>query len=422
LSELSEQELNLYGPSLGFQKDSAFGLVVETGDSKNGPADQERNNDPSFKADAMATGVGFIHGQINANGYNSAIQKRQMDTSYDLTGTSAAFEILRNTADLNGKKYCLREDTTNKIIYRGVFTLELKYLNDFFAKLPLIRNTYIKIKIYTNLQSKTTINYDATSQYTGFTSSLSAKTCPYMIAPLGEGLFVTATAGAGTITIESGIGKVDNYNHSFKNCRLVCPTYVPTVNIESRYFSNPVKTILYNTYHKTSTSLDVGHTFNSFLVSAGVSRIRSILIVPMSVNPTTEPNIMLSPFSSCPTTCAPYAFVDSFNVRIGGSPLYSQNQYYSYEMFQEEILARGVNGNKSPYMCSGLINQTEWDRAYRYIYVDLSRKAGQGQDNVSKQITLDGRNASGKKLNFLIYVEYQKEVRVNIETGQLVLN
>jgi hypothetical protein len=142
----------------------------------------------------------------------------------------------------------------------------------------------------------------------------------------------------------------------------------------------------------------------------------------MSVNPSTEPNIMLSPFSSCPTTCAPYAFIDSFNVRIGGSPLYSQNQYYSYEMFQEEILARGVNGNKSPYMCSGLINQTEWDRAYRYIYVDLSRKAGQGQDNVSKQITLDGKNASGKKLNFLIYVEYQKEVRVNVETGQLVLN
>ena len=418
LSELSEQELNLYGPSIGFQKDSAFGLTVETGNSKNGPTGQERNNDPSFKADAMATGIGFVHGSINANGYNSAILKRQMDTSYDLTGNTT----LNDAANLNGKNYCLREVITsggNRIVYYGVVTLELKYLNDFFDKLPLVRNTYIKLKINTNLQSKTTIDYDATGNYTTFTNSLSAKTCPYMIAPLSEGLFVTAAAGS--ITIESGIGSVGNISHSFRNCRLVCPTYVPTVDIESRYFSNPVKTILYNTYHKTSTSLEHGFTFNSFLVSASISRIRSILIVPMSYNGT-QPNIMLSPFTSCPTTCAPYAFVESFNVRIGGSPLYSQNQYYSYEMFQEEILARGVNGNKSPYMASGLINQTEWDRSYRFIYVDLSRKAGQGQDNVSKQITLDGRNASGKKLNFLIYVEYQKEVRVNIETGKLVLD
>lgn len=425
LTELSEQELNLYGPSLGFQKDSAFGLVMETANAINAPANQERNNDASFRADAIGTGTGFIDPQLNLNGYNSAILKRQMDTSYDLTG--AGNDRLRDSAKLNGKNFCERE--AGKIVYYGMLTLELKYLNDFFAKLPLIRNSYMKMKIYTNLQSKTTVNYQhvpigegvatAYRRYTSFSNSLSAKTCPYMITSTGQGLELTAADGL--FTIESGVVKVGAYNHPFQNCRLVCPTYVPTVEIEGRYFSNPVKTILYDAYFKTTKTLKDGESFNSFLITSGLSRIRSILIVPMSSYASPSPNVLLSPFTSCPTTCAPYAFVDSFNVRLGGSPVYSQNQYYSYEMFQEEILARGINGNKSPYLCSGLINQTEWDRAYRFIYVDLARKAGQGVDNVSKSITIDGRNASGKELFFSIFVQYQKEVRVNVETGKLVL-
>jgi len=438
LSELSEQELNLYGPSIGFQKDSAFGLTMETANSINCPISQERNNDASSRGDAIGAGTDFANYQLNHNGYNSAILKRQCDTSLDLTTIDARHAA----AQLNGKNYCRRihgpAPVVSRIVYYGMLTLELKYLNDFFSKLPLIRNSYMKMKIYTNLQSKTTVNFDRVPdtvvggitvpehwRYTSFANSLSAKTCPYMIAPTSQGTMFAAATASGSFTIESGVVKVGvdpEQIHPFQNCRLVCPTYVPTIDIGDKYFLNPVKTILYDAYFKTSVTIGDGRSFNSFLVTSGLSRIRSILLVPMSDYAAPSPNVLLSPFTSCPTTCSPYAFVDQFNIRLGGSPVYSQNQYYSYEMFQEEILARGVNGNKSPFMCSGLINQTEWDRSYRYIYVDLARKAGQGADNVSKSITIDGHNISGKSLLFLIYVQYQKELRVNVETGKLVLD
>jgi len=425
LTELSEQELNLLGPSIGFQKDSAFGLSVSSASSAFAPQGYEYNNNSNAAIVDIADNKGFTDGTIGFSGVNSAISKRQMDTSYDLTDVAKA--TARSAANRTGKNFCVRG--TDYIAYHGIFIMELKYLSDYFAKMPLMRNTYLSLKIYTNLQSMTTVNLEPTdhNKYLSFTSSLSAKTCPYTIAPIGKGLKLKAHAAlvSDSFTIESGIVKLsdsaNNGQHSYTNCRIICPTYVFEDKFYQNYFANPIKTLQYNAWKRSSIVVKSGHNFNSFLVSAGLSRLRSILVVP-TTHHDTGPSEQLSPFSSSPTTTAPEAYITDFNVRIGGSPVYSQNQTYSYELFQEEILSLGVNGNKAPFMCSGLINQTEWDRSYRYIYVNLNRKSGPAQDDVSKSITIDGLNASGKDLFFKIFVEYQKEIRINVESGQIVLN
>jgi len=163
-----------------------------------------------------------------------------------------------------------------------------------------------------------------------------------------------------------------------------------------------------------------GGSLNSFLVTNGLSRIRSILIVPIGLN-AGVPNQLVNPFSSAPSTTAPYSYLTNFNVSIAGSPHYTQSQYYTYEMFQQEILQRGLNSNLELGLGSGLISQTEWNAGYRYVYVDLSRKQSQGSDDVSKSIYIDGVNSSSVSIQYHIFVKYQKQVQIDPSTGQLII-
>jgi len=301
----------------------------------------------------------------------------------------------------------------------------LRFLNDFFDKMPLIRNSYLKMSITTNLMSRTTLTLDAADpKFTGITSALSAKCVPYMISQLDRGVIRTGAAANQTIVLESGIGKLLDgslSNPSMTACRIYTPTYTLTPTLEDRYFSQGPKHILYSAYYRAVTPLIQNNaSLNSFLVTNGLSRIRSLLVMPVNTDGTV--NNFLNPCSSCPSTTAPYAFVKNFNVRIGGSPHYAENQFYSWQMFQDEIRSRGINGNLELGLGSGLLSQLEWNAGYRFLYVDLSRKTGQGADDVSKSIHLEATNASGVPIQYHVFVEYQKSINVDLSTGQLVIN
>ena len=47
---------------------------------------------------------------------------------------------------------------------------------------------------------------------------------------------------------------------------------------------------------------------------------------------------MVSPFSSSPGTCCPYARVSELNVFVGNTPWFYQDVTYGWEMYNNEIL------------------------------------------------------------------------------------
>ena len=436
LTEMSQQELQQYGYSIGFFKDNALSLGVNIANNEFAALGYETNNRVNYTG-GVAVADGRGHGDANINTFsgNPALMARMANTSLDLTGAPLAYTS--GFTDV-GKSICVRTADNlgggvfATVVYHGLITLPLRFLNDFFDKLPLIRNSYFKMSITTNLISRSTVTFDQNNaQYTSVTHALSAKCVPYNLSVLGAG-WKRQAAGAGqTLTVESTIGRFPDgllTNPTLQSCRIYTPTYTLTPTLEDRYFSQGPKQILYSSYYRAVTPIiKTTESLNSFLVTNGLSRIRSILIMPVSAgyingnNDLVTLNNFTNPWTSCPTTTAPYAFLKHFNVRIGGSPHYSENIFYSWQTFQEEICARGLNGNLEFGLGSGLLNQLEWNAAYRFIYVDLSRKPGQGQDDVSKSIHLDGTNSSGAPMQYHIFVEYQKSINVDLSTGQLVI-
>lgn len=423
LTEMSKQELEAYNYSFGFFKDNVHSLRVNTADTDLGANGYESNNDSNVAVTAVVDGVGFgSSNYISQFASNPAVMDRMLNTSFDITDG----DRLANASNYTqcGKAVCVRTGANPNaaVTYYGLITLPLRFLNDFFNKMPLIRNSYLKMAITTNLVSRSVITVaNGAATYTGYQHQLSAKCVPYMLSQINQGWKKLSTGTS--LTIESGIGKISGWpeNPIMTACRIYTPTYTLTANIEAKYFTQGPKQILYSSYYRAVTgTIANGSALNSFLVTNGLSRIRSILIMPVQTDATGVINNFTNPWSSSPSTTAPYAFMRNFNIRIGGSPHYAENVFYSWQMFQDEILARGINGNLELGLGSGLLNQLEWNAGYRFIYVDLSRKTGQGMDDVSKSIHLDGINASGYHTQYHIFVEYQKMIHVDLSTGQLV--
>ena len=416
LTEFSEQELKQMGYSIGFHKDNAYSLRVATANSASGVDTYELNNG-STDVLTVPVSTNTPYGNpatISAFSNNPAIMQRQLDTSYDLTNAGAGAQ---NIID-SGKRHCIRE--AGAVKWFGLITLELRFLNDFFDKMPLVRNSYMKMNIVTNLQCRSTLTVNGAGAFTALTTALSAKTCPYNIGRIGSGL--TVVGAGGELVVESGIGRLVSNpavtNPIFTACRVYTPAYTFAPQFEETYFSQAPKVINYSAYLRAVTpTIPVNGSLNSFLVSNAISRVKSILVFPVMA----AQNNMLSPFSSCPTTCMPYAFVSNFNVRVGGSPHYAENQVYSWEHYKEEISQRGINGNLEVGIGSSLLNELEWNSAYRFLYIDLSRKASQAQADVAKSIILEGKNSSSAPVVYHVFVEYEKTVTINQSTGQLVL-
>jgi hypothetical protein len=98
--------------------------------------------------------------------------------------------------------------------------------------------------------------------------------------------------------------------------------------------------------------------------------------------------------------------------------VFQRNISYSFETFIEEMSpANALNGGLDTGLTSGLIDQAAWSQGYRYYVVDLSRRlAG---DNTPKSITVIGRNGSSIPVDYYFYVEYERHLSLDVESGHI---
>ena len=172
---------------------------------------------------------------------------------------------------------------------------------------------------------------------------------------------------------------------------LYVPSYTFNPSFESAYLSKPTKTIVYSDLYQYTTSVvnGGGASFN-FLVTNGISNIKSVLIIPMeakmgaTVDPTgAAPGIAgissaqpwFSPFDSCGGgTTAPCAALNNFNVVVAGQNMIYNTQQYSFEQFQNHLYGvNAVNSGLTDGLTSGLIDYWKFLQMYSYYYVNCAR-------------------------------------------------
>ena len=437
MNRVSSEELENLAPSLLFSKDTAESIGYSGVASSQGLG--EYNNTIKQTVFTSAGGYG-----TTALTQNAGRAKRMLDTSFDPASASASNFISATGCNTAGKDYV--SYTTTNITYNIMATIPLRFLHDIFAKLPLSKGIYMRLILNTNTQSQIVLNLGGTGTTYSSLSSVSSPNgvIPFMLSPLGTTNGFVAGGTCTQVTASLGIGRslvpAGTFSHpSFTQARIYASVYEMSPLYEEKYFQMvPTKTIKYNDILSFQVlNVAPGASFSSIL-SNGVSRARGILIAPYlsaTVNGSAsifnqtgytagvgQLSTFNSPFSTAPATTCPFAFITQFNVLVSGSAIYQSNLNYRFEHFLQELRAsEGLNGGLSLGMSSGIIGQSDYENGYGYIYVDLSRKMNQAQDDISRSIQIIGTNSSGVQLDLYCIVGYEREITLSTSTGSLVI-
>jgi len=387
---------------------------------------------------------------------NEGMRKRQTWVSYD------------GEANVNGQNL-INDSTSCRTVYRShkvarsgvsgqdgsiiwnVYAkLRLKDLAEFFEKTPLLKGSTMRFYINTN-QAITKFRVETGAVDLGtppgtntgnitLRPNLEIQTVN-VIGGLTNPLMVSSAAfgnGCSTLPTDDYSLSVSIFRNTFADqsayalgqtsltaCRLYAPVYTMNPLSESKYLSlAPTRKVLYrDVFQYQFNGIMAGDNFN-FLVSNGINNIKSVLVVPFvsSKNTATTPtgflpfSSLLNPCTSAPATPDPI-MLTNFNILVSGVNLFLNNENYDFEAFRQQLISSNqLNGSLTTGLASGLISEDMFSRLYRYYYGDCSRILPSEQ-GVSRSVQVIGQNVSKVIVDIMVFVEFQRELTIDVSTG-----
>lgn len=458
-TELSNSDVKKYGDVIGFALDNACTASWDLAATASGNGTSNNRLAPSNVAGTggpPAVGPGIITATnwrttLENNNVNNGFFERQQNKALDLqpaiapnvtAGTGwGANPGIATTALANqvAKNYM----TSSGVAGAGnvwqwviVATIRMRDLCDFFDKIPLLRGVFLRATVNYNsvLGTITTVAAGGTapSMLQASLTQLSGRTNPLMVASAAFGnpsnLAVVGGA-AGTFSVACGIGRttspLSTVTPPITAVRWYVPAYMMNPLKEEQYLTmNRFKTIVYNDiYNYNVLSVASGGSFNAILTN-GIINPRKVIVIPVFNNAagnaaTASLNPAQSFFDTVPASTSPLAALTNFNVQISGQNMFQQNELYDFQQFLDEHARTGINGGVfDSGIQSGLIGFKEWTHNYRYYVCDVSRRLP-AENNVPKSVVISGTNGCGKILDLYCFVEFQRTLTIDLETGQI---
>ena len=439
-SEMSWEDVQLNGPTMGYYPDSYSSWGYFTADSGMGLG--------------MCNNLNGINPASTCQQYgslvNEGILKRQMTFSRLQVPNFGRNSVLGSDDSVRGRTGAnhIVNGVSAKAYYYDCI-LRLKDL-PFFKEMPLTIGANIRITLTLNNNVSFQFRRLNTGEivYTpGSFSNSTSITNPLMVCAsfspavafqnannsiadaTVESLSVSGGSGllpvdsTSTFTASMAISRNSNgtFNHARTSCRLYVPAYTFSPSYESLYLSNKQRKISYLDVNYFSFSVAGGGT-TSFTqnITNGLSRMKRIIMIGMlsaSANSTLGISPASSPFASEPSTTSPF-ILSNFNVQIGGINFYQNQVNYTYEQFVQELNGQyGVNSNKIMGACSSIIDVNAYNSGlYKYIVLDVSRRLPQ-DENVAMSVSMNGQLTSLLAMDFHVFIEVQKDIVIDVSTG-----
>lgn len=425
---------------IGFYPDSCYSWKYKTGISLYGEG--STNN---LTGSETSTPVA-ITAYPSRTYYNVGMFKRQLASNIRLSNAGAddGSGDLRTANSLGSEamSYQTQVHNPNANDYNAIYItaiVRLKDLSEFFDAMPLVRGFYARLLINLNLGSlQVTVNAARSTMTCPIATNTFTNTCPFILSALTDanvpsGLSLNGNANASTLTIGAYLGKVTgtqsakaNLSHPISQARI----YSPIIDLLPQYAlsyneANKMKLVQYDDVYSTSIlGVGVNSPFN-YLVAPTISNAKQIIVIPFvastvnGANANSRQSPCVSPFSSEPGTTSPLLSITQFNVMVAGINVLQQNIQYTFEEFIQQVVGcNAINGGLSDGLSSGLINKSMFENNYRYYVVDLSRKST--DDIASKSINIVGLNNSNVAIDLYIFITYQRQIKINVGTGEIV--
>jgi hypothetical protein len=285
-------------------------------------------------------------------------------------------------------------------------------------------------------------NPPTTASYTQPTSESLVSTTGYMpftfSFPGPEASAISSVGGTGggtyTYTINAGVQNITVGGTKYTvPAMAACEFWAKLVTLSSpaevAILKEPRKKIIFQDFQRIQQSTMIriaANTSNTWNVHSGIRRPRGLLICSEGYQKPGSTGLAGTLFSSSAivhtqgASAMPFFTQSNLQVRLGGKNIWNWNLQYGYDLFEREI--RGLN-NVTGNMESGLrtgkqISFANWLRQNGYIFVDLSKHI-EAEDNSYFAIDLDMYNPFAMPIGITCYVFYEKELSVNVQTGQL---
>jgi hypothetical protein len=435
MTTLSYNDILTQGSEIGFYPDDALAVVFNAAASVNGIG-------TCFTQNAMTVPiVAAVHTTYNSG--NIGFFKRQQYINYDPTGLTApgsdAFSTLLTAGSCTTafKSYIFNKTNSTGAV-RGCVQwainaiVKLKHLHDLWSKMPLLKGVYLKITLQLNNSSAT-----FTSAGPGGILTLTSATSnvggvvPIQIASAATLNGSVACFPAENYTVSLSVGATPLLSSQVaasqtsplgRNITLNVPSFVFAPAFEAAYLASQVKMIEYeDLYQYQVLNVAAGAQFNN-LITNGIANISKVLVLPYFTTAANGGfNPLYSPFDAAGTgVTSPLCLLTNFQVVVSGQNALYNTQKYSYQQFAEQLAGcNSVNGDQTDGLTSGLISLLDFETAYNYYYVDVSRML-EIEKSVPKSISIQGQNLSVKAIDLIVFVAYKNQLKCDVLTGSRV--
>ena len=423
----------------------------------------------SYQSSASPYGLGVCSTDISTQVLDAANGSIVADTQYTRNEKRLKKVMMYNKSALSSGRYNSFVDSSvfqsQQDSYVGdlstggasiwvICKIPLAFMTDLFAKMPLIKNAMWTLQIQGNHNTSVGVNVTGTDyggagtltsttakgvNYSSMDSTSTSTPNGFLPFRLGStisgggygtnlntncGLIVKATVKIAQHTPSSGGTVLYTSAAPLQSCRLLLSMVTLAPEYERSYLSNPVKNLKYDDMVWKSITCAAGASFDQ-LVFNNVSRMRKLVMLPYTYTSTSglPANDMVSPFSGYGSSylSSPLARLSEFNVNISGAQLFPKNLMTISEFYNEfkqcQTLNGGAHGPDAAQ--NSLISLTDYGFQYGAIVIDLSRHV-ESIDSLTQTISLTFKNNTKMNLAFNCFLYFEKEINVNVETGQLV--
>jgi hypothetical protein len=446
-SEMSIQDEELHGPTIGYAKDSASSWYWSPVNGVcNNRLDYVHSQSTARHSSDANTGM-YERAKIFSSVGDTDSSKKHV-LGADGEGNDAVVD--KQVLKQSNRSYVV--NTANHKAYYYNAVVRLKDL-PFFASMPsLLKGGDIKIILTLNQcefkfatgAAMGNMEYAANSFTGKLTNPVMISSDVYttkmgdvitdrhsMVKRIPSGAYTLPASS--TFTVSCNVARPQYSAHmglgvddcQVLNCELHVPVYDLKPAIESRYLSMGQKKVVYNETIMTVLNNKAAGSYFNDLLTNGLDHMKRIIMPVISKdgtevanrNGTAKVDPHLSPFDTVPSTCSPY-ILENFQVQISNQNVYANPINYSYDHFLQEMNGKyGLESSLVYGASSSRISMRDFVESYGYIVVDLKRKYS-SDESVKLSVSISGKVKSARNLDLYCFFEQERTMTIDIATGQ----
>ena len=455
LSQMSATDIANIGPSLGYSsvldnpnslQFNAINAVTASYSGNGFVNNRSLPNSTTLPGGQFQSRMGA--GYQNLGTTNVALSERMarcVDTTktakntagQNLYGTTQA-DFLMSPTQLSAEiKSNIQILNTNYIVQYDMAVIRMKDLYDSIGSFPLCKRVDMVLRLYLSCGAiSVTVNTPNTTT-TGYFSQLSQSTftnsVPFVVGHLADtsvnggipanvtNIVTSLCVARPASTTLSGVNlALSGASHPSPSCRVYYPSIQLKPSFAEEYIlRNRNKRVVYRTAMSSIyTNIVSGGSFSS-LVQNGVRNITGVVIMPFLDSSATAYGsgnfgIGGSPFDT--NLSHPISLIN-VNAMIGGVNVLQNPIQYGYDEYLQQVSLFESISNSDLSVSCGVITQQFWD-ANRVYFIDCSRGLLSDQ-MVSRNVDVSFSNNTNVPISVVIYVLYNKEIIVDVETGAI---